>query len=107
HFDATLTTSTALSPTRPPRSRGPPSRALMVTSSIAMAAEPTVRRMAGGGDEELEEVDEAGRVVRVVTRAEMRAANLRHRAVGIVVRRPGDGAVLVHRRAPWKDVWPS
>lgn len=37
----------------------------------------------------------------------MRAGNLRHRSVGIVVRRPGDGAVLAHRRATWKDVWPG
>jgi len=55
----------------------------------------------------VEVVDADGNVERVVTRAEMRAGNLRHRAVGIVVRRPGDGAVLVHRRAAWKDVWPS
>ena len=52
-------------------------------------------------------VDEHGEVVRVVTRAEMRAANLRHRSVGVVVRRPGDRAVLAHRRAGWKDVWPG
>jgi 8-oxo-dGTP pyrophosphatase MutT (NUDIX family) len=48
-----------------------------------------------------------GTVERVVTRAEMRAARLRHRSVGIAVRRPGDRAVLAHRRASWKDVWPS
>jgi 8-oxo-dGTP pyrophosphatase MutT (NUDIX family) len=58
-------------------------------------------------DERVEVVDEEGTVVRVVTRAEMRAGNLRHRSVGIVVRRPGDRAVLVHRRAAWKDVWPG
>ena len=29
----------------------------------------------------------------------MRAGNLRHRSVGVVVRRRGDGAVLAHRRA--------
>ena len=55
----------------------------------------------------VEEVDEDGAVLRVVTRAAMRAANLRHRSVGVVVRRPGDRAVLVHRRAGWKDVWPG
>jgi 8-oxo-dGTP pyrophosphatase MutT (NUDIX family) len=55
----------------------------------------------------VEVVDADGTVVDVVTRADMRAGRLRHRAVGIVVRRPGDGAVLVHRRADWKDVWPS
>ena len=52
-------------------------------------------------------VDEDGAVLRVVTRAEMRAGNLRHRSVGVVVRRPGDRAVLAHRRAGWKDVWPG
>ena len=57
--------------------------------------------------EQVEVVDAEGRVERVVTRAEMRAGNLRHRAVYIAVRRPGDGALLVHRRADWKDVWPS
>ena len=55
----------------------------------------------------VEVVDAAGNVVGVVTRAEMRGQNLRHRAVAIFVRRPGDGAVLVHQRAAWKDVWPS
>ncbi len=57
--------------------------------------------------EEVEVVDADGRVVDVVPRAEMRARRLRHRTVAVVVRRPGDGAVLVHRRAGWKDVWPS
>lgn len=55
----------------------------------------------------VEEVDESGAVIRVVPRSEMRARNLRHRSVGIVVRRPGDRAVLAHRRAEWKDVWPG
>jgi 8-oxo-dGTP pyrophosphatase MutT (NUDIX family) len=58
-------------------------------------------------DELVEVVDVEGRVERVVTRAEMRAGRLRHRAVAVVVRRPSDGAVLAHRRAAWKDVWPS
>ncbi len=52
-------------------------------------------------------VDADGTVVDVVPRADMRARNLRHRSVAVVVRRPGDGEVLVHRRAAWKDVWPS
>jgi 8-oxo-dGTP pyrophosphatase MutT (NUDIX family) len=59
-----------------------------------------------GDEEALEVVDRDGRPERVVTRAAMRAANLRHRAVYIVVRR-ADGAVLVHQRAAWKDIWPS
>ena len=55
----------------------------------------------------VEVVDADGNVLDVVTRAEMRARRLRHRAVGVVVRRTTDGAVLVHKRAAWKDVWPS
>ena len=57
-------------------------------------------------DERVEVVDADGVVVEVCTRAEMRAANARHRATYIVVRR-ADGAVLVHQRAPWKDIWPG
>lgn len=57
-------------------------------------------------DEPVEVVDEQGRVERVVTRAEMRAGNLRHRMVGIVVITSRD-EVVVHRRADWKDVWPG
>ena len=52
-------------------------------------------------------LDASGAVVGVVTRAEMRALRLRHRSVGIAVRRPGDRALLAHQRAAWKDVWPS
>ena len=51
-------------------------------------------------------MDEAGNVVETVTRSRMRAANLRHRTVGVVVRTTG-GEVVVHQRAAWKDVWPS
>ena len=51
-------------------------------------------------------VDDEDRVVATVTRARMRAERLRHRCVFIVVRRSG-GEVLVHRRSPDKDVWPS
>lgn len=58
-------------------------------------------------DQPVETVDATGRVVGLVTRAEMRARNLPHRAVSVVVRRPADGAVLVHRRAGWKDLWPG
>lgn len=57
-------------------------------------------------DELVEEVDEHDQVVRVVTRAEMRARRLRHRASAVVVRDPA-GRVLVHRRADTKDVWPG
>jgi 8-oxo-dGTP pyrophosphatase MutT (NUDIX family) len=60
----------------------------------------------GAGGEPVEEVDERGRGVRVVSRAEMRARNLRHRAVYVLVV-DGGGRLLVHRRAAWKDVWPD
>jgi len=51
-------------------------------------------------------VDADGRVVGNVTRAEMRERNLRHRAVGVLVRTSG-GDVVVHQRSGWKDVWPG
>lgn len=57
-------------------------------------------------DEPVEEVDRDGRPLRVVTRAEMRRHNLRHRAVYVLVL-SSQGPLLVHRRADWKDVWPS
>ena len=44
--------------------------------------------------------------MRVVSRADMRAGNLRHRAVYVLVVDAG-GRLLVHRRADWKDVWPA
>jgi 8-oxo-dGTP pyrophosphatase MutT (NUDIX family) len=62
--------------------------------------------MSGPGDERVEVVDEAGAVVRLVTRAEMRAANLRHRTAFVVVRTSAD-EVVAHRRADDKDVWPG
>jgi 8-oxo-dGTP pyrophosphatase MutT (NUDIX family) len=56
------------------------------------------------GGELVEVVDENGRVERLVTRAEMRARNLRHRSVAVVVVTRA-GEVVAHRRAGWKDVW--
>jgi 8-oxo-dGTP pyrophosphatase MutT (NUDIX family) len=58
------------------------------------------------GDALVDVVDEAGDVTATVTRREIRAGNLLHRAVFVVVL---DGAdrVVVHQRADWKDVWPS
>jgi 8-oxo-dGTP pyrophosphatase MutT (NUDIX family) len=56
--------------------------------------------------ESVEVVDADGRVEQVVTRAAMRAGNLRHRATFVVVRNTRD-EVLVHQRAAWKDIWPS
>ena len=54
----------------------------------------------------VEEVDLDGTVLRVVTRAEMRAGRLRHRCTYILVV-DHDERLVVHRRAPWKDVWPD
>jgi isopentenyldiphosphate isomerase len=53
----------------------------------------------------VEVLDERGAVVDVVDRAAMRAQNLRHRSVYIAVLHAG--RLLAHRRAGWKDVWPS
>jgi isopentenyldiphosphate isomerase len=58
------------------------------------------------GDELVEHVDEHGAVIEVVTRRRMRAENLRHRSVAIIVQ-AGDGRLLVHRRAEHKDVFPG
>ena len=58
------------------------------------------------GAEQVEELDEDGRVVGVVSRSEMRARNLWHRNVIVMVRR-SSGALVVHQRADWKDVFPS
>ncbi len=63
-------------------------------------------RAAGAASEAVEEVDEAGRVLRVVSRAEVRARRLRHRCTYVVVVDDAD-RVVVHRRAGWKDVWPD
>ena len=58
------------------------------------------------GDEWVEWVDEHDRVIEIVTRARMRAENLRHRSVAIVVLST-DGRLLVHRRADTKDLRPG
>jgi isopentenyldiphosphate isomerase len=56
-------------------------------------------------DELVEHVDEAGNVIAVVTRHQMRTERLRHRCVYLLV--VHDGHLLVHRRAGDKDIWPS
>lgn len=61
---------------------------------------------ASAGDELVEWIDEDGRVLEVVSRRRMRAENLRHRSVGIVVFST-DGRLLVHRRADTKDLRPG
>jgi len=50
--------------------------------------------------------DEHGTVLRQATRAEVRAGNLWHRSVFVVVVTSLE-EVVVHKRADWKDVWPS
>ena len=51
-------------------------------------------------------VDVDGVVERLVTRAEMRSARLRHRCTYVLVLDAAD-QLVVHQRAPWKDVWPG
>ena len=58
-------------------------------------------------DELVEEVDAAGAVLGVVTRAEVRARRVRHRTVFVAVLDGPGERLLVHRRAGWKDVWPD
>ena len=55
----------------------------------------------------VEAVDVDGTVLGVVTRAEVRARGIRHRTVFIAVLDGAGEHLLVHRRAGWKDVWPS
>ncbi len=58
------------------------------------------------GDELVDVVDESDQIIQTVPRRVMRADHLRHRAVFIAVL-DGAGRLLVHRRSPLKDVWPS
>lgn len=67
---------------------------------------PRAGAASGAAAQAVEVVDADGIAVGTCTRREMRAANARHRATYVVVRRR-DGAVLVHRRADWKDIWPG
>jgi len=55
--------------------------------------------------EPVEQIDSTGEVVAVVSRAEMRANNLLHRMVAVVVMRR-TGSIVAHQRAHWKDVHP-
>ena len=56
--------------------------------------------------ERVDVVDVDDRVVRTVSRSEMRRDRLRHRAVFVAVL-DGVGNLLVHRRSVGKDVWPG
>ena len=60
----------------------------------------------GNPAELVDVVDTDDIVVDIVARSEMRARNMRHRSVAIVVI-DDTGRVLVHRRALDKDVWPG
>ncbi len=57
-------------------------------------------------EELIDVVDTEDRVVRQASRAEMRRANLLHRAVYILVRN-SRGELFVHQRTASKDVYPS
>ncbi len=59
-----------------------------------------------GETELVDIVDDHDRVIATVTRAEMRAGRLQHRAVSIAVM-GSDRRLLAHRRADDKDVWPG
>ncbi|MCB1040715.1 MAG: NUDIX domain-containing protein [Acidimicrobiales bacterium] len=68
---------------------------------------------AGGGDpaadaaaQLVEVVDLDGQVLEIVTRARMRAERLRHRCTYVLVV-DSQQRLVVHQRAPWKDVWPG
>lgn len=51
-------------------------------------------------------VDRDGTVLDVVPRARMRAERLRHRCTFIALV-DSEGRLVVHQRAPWKDIWPG
>ncbi len=57
-------------------------------------------------DELVDVIDEHDRLVRVVTRPQMRAERLWHRSVAVAVF-GGDGRLLAQRRSAAKDLWPS
>lgn len=57
-------------------------------------------------DELVEWLDDDGRVIEIVPRARMRAENLLHRSVAIIVQST-DGRLLVHQRSATKDLRPS
>lgn len=60
----------------------------------------------GSETELVDIVDDDDRVIATVTRKEMRAGRLQHRAVSVAVM-GSDRRLLVHRRADDKDVWPG
>lgn len=62
--------------------------------------------IASSENELVDVVDAAGDVTATVPRWQVRRDNLLHRSVFVAVVNGAD-ELLVHRRADWKDVWPS
>jgi isopentenyldiphosphate isomerase len=62
--------------------------------------------MSDPGDEMVDIVDDADRVIGIATRRAVRAQVLKHRCVSIVVR-SSRREVLIHRRSERKDLWPG
>ncbi len=62
--------------------------------------------MSGSTEEMVEWVDEDDTVIDVVPRSRMRAENLRHRSVAVVII-TSDGRLVVQRRAGTKDLYPG
>lgn len=62
--------------------------------------------MSAPSEQLVEWVDADGKVLGIVTRGRVRAGNLRHRSVYVVLTDTA-GDIVVHRRADWKDVWPG
>ena len=73
---------------------------------VVDAVEACEDQLMAAGDELVDIVDENDVVVATVTRREMRAGRLRHRAVFIAVQH-SDGRLLVHQRSFDKDVRPG
>ena len=65
-----------------------------------------IDRAAAAALELVEHVDAEGRVIDVVSRAQMRAGLLRHRCTYVAVVDSAE-RLVVHQRADWKDVYPS
>lgn len=61
---------------------------------------------AGSQDEPVEWLDDHGQVIEVVPRSRLRAQNLLHHSVAIIVL-SSDGRLLVHQRSATKDLRPS
>lgn len=62
--------------------------------------------MVESSSELVEIVETDGRVVGLATRSQVRSQTLRHRCTYVVVLRSND-ELVVHRRADWKDIYPS